>query len=303
MSIHNLADMKPLAIGLEVTHGTAVAVTRRLHCSEVTPGGADIERIEVRGTIGHRSLHENMQRQGRRMSAIEFTLPFQFTTAMEWLLYGLQGSVSGSASTTTLYAYSSTLPSFTVQRPRGSTVETFIGCRVSRAEFSGAGGGPINVKIAMVGTDFSVGGSVTLTNGAPSMIGVYHDASVSAPTGTAQTAESFMLVIDNGCEAVYGTGQAASEVRPGPRSVLASYVQRGGSLHDAKVTKWVGHSADAAKFHIGFDSKACILTAAVTRVKAPLPGFSGGAPGEATAEHVGLLTSSQPDLKITMTGI
>lgn len=301
-SLFNKGDHKPLGIGLESAHGTPVAVTRRIHCDTVEPT-VEIPTIEVPGTTGDRRLHKNEQRQGQWAIGLSLTLPWQFSLAMEWLLYGLQGAVSGTAGATTTYLYSSGLPSFTIERTRGTEVETYKGCKVNTCEIGGNGNGPVSAKFGIMATDVSVGGSITsLTGGAP-VVGVYHDASVAAPTATAVHAETFSITIDNGCEPVYGTNQKPTCIREGMRKVTASYSTRDGSAHASKVDKWIGHSADAAKFHIAHSSSFAQLIALDTRVKANLPGFSGGEPGDGDVEIAAYRDDSTPDISIKMTTV
>ena len=302
-SLHNLADQKPLGIGLQTTSNAAVAVTRRLFCTAVEPN-VEIQPIEVRGTTGDRRMHKNEQRQGRyEPLGLSITLPFQFSTSMEWLLYGLQGSVTGTTSATTTYSYSSTLPAFTIERARGSEVETYIGCKVSKVEIGGQGGGPLEVKVDFLATNISVGGSVTSLTGDAPVIGVFHDSSVAAPTATAQDAEAFTLIIDNGCEAIYGTGQKPTCVRPGPRVASLQYTQRDGTAHAATVDKWLGHSADSAAVRIAYSTAACKLTAQDGYNTANLPSFGGGAPGDAQVEQRAYRDDSTPDILLKMTTI
>lgn len=300
MSIRGHADPKPLAIGLQSTSTTAVTPTRLVYATTVEPG-LDIPPIETKGTTGDRRRYANEQRQGRFAIPLTIELPWQFTTSMEWLLQASLGAVVGSATADPVtYGYSATLPSLTIEHVRGTTTHTYTGVKINRATMQGATGGPVNLRLECMALDFSAGGTAASITVSPPQVGVYHDCSVEAATGTVQNAESVSLVLDNGLEAFYGTSQKPNHLRPGIRSAMLTYSLPDSTELDTILSAHTAHTARSAQLQIAFGGNTALLTLTNTRAKVMPPGFAEG-PAARDVEERGYYNGSDDQLLVTMT--
>jgi hypothetical protein len=246
-------------------------------------------------------MHENEERCGQKVFGVTLTMPFQFTTGMEWILEGMMGG-SPTGTSPKSYPYSSTLPSYTIELSKGSRIKTYKGCKINSVTIAGSGNEPVDVTVEYMALDLSTGGSQTTVSGSSPIIGVFSDSTINDPqSGTSQAAESFEMIYSNNLTAVFGTDRVACHHRPGSITTSLAYTQRDQANYATIIANYLAHTKDSVKLTITFDSKTATFDYRSVQHVAGLPGYSGGEPGDGETEAMGMYdgTNEMPIIQMT----